>query len=156
MISSKEIASNLQFVASRVSNFNLEVKDINIIKGSHANLNFDFDYNILNTEEINEYYKGLIEFIVSVKAKVKNTVLFKLNLNMEGIFIGNKETLNMDEFTKMLKLNGLTTLSQLSRAYLISVTSLSGINPPIKLPLINIFSLINEKEKNAAKKEPQN
>lgn len=88
MISSKEITSNLKFVASHVSNFSLEVKEISIIKGGRTSLNFD--YNILNTEEINKYYNGIIEFIVSVKAKVKNTVLFKLNLSMEGIFIGDK------------------------------------------------------------------
>jgi hypothetical protein len=46
----------------------------------------------------------------------------------------------------MLELNGLTTLSQLSRAYILSVTALSGITPPVKLPMINIFKLRQQKK----------
>lgn len=145
MINSNEIASGFQFAASRVSKFNLEVKDVSS-KGARAQINFDFDYNVLNVDETGESYAGLIEFIVSVKAKVKNSLLFKISLTMEGAFTGTKKDLQIEEFNNMLKLNGLTTLSQLSRAYIASITSLSGINPPIKLPMINIFSLINKKE----------
>lgn len=53
----------------------------------------------------------------------------------------------------MLELNGLTTLSQLSRAYILTVTSLSVINPPVKLPMVNIFKLMQQKKNNEANKK---
>ncbi|WP_231968927.1 hypothetical protein [Thermoanaerobacterium sp. RBIITD] len=53
----------------------------------------------------------------------------------------------------MIELNGLTTLSQLSRTYILTVTSLSGINPPVKLPMVNIFKLIQQKKDNEVNKK---
>ncbi|MBP2072856.1 hypothetical protein [Thermoanaerobacterium butyriciformans] len=41
----------------------------------------------------------------------------------------------------------------LSRAYILTVTSLSGINPPVKLPIINIFKLIQQKKDNEVNKK---
>ncbi|MGV8145203.1 MAG: hypothetical protein ACLKAK_00725 [Alkaliphilus sp.] len=35
----------------------------------------------------------------------------------------------------------MATLSHLTRAYIISVSALTGLNPPIRLPMININSL---------------
>ena len=61
-------------------------------------------------------YIGYIEFITVIKAKVKNSILFKINLTMEGVFVGNTQKLKQEDFLDMLELNGLTTLSQLSRA----------------------------------------
>ena len=71
----------------------------------------------------------------------------KIDLTMEGAFIGNIQKLKKEDFANMLELNGLTTLSQLSRAYILSVTALSGITPPVKLPMINIFKLRQQKKK---------
>lgn len=145
MINSKNIIADLQFIASKVSKFSLDTKEIDV-KPAKANVSFDYDYNIIKIEELNDKYVGLIEFTVQVKAKVKNAVLFKINLIMEGAFAQNRNTLSMEDFKDMLKVNGITMLSQLSRAYIISVSSLSGINPPVKLPMINVYSLIKKKE----------
>lgn len=152
MINSKEVLADFQFVANRISQFTLETKDVEN-KGAKAQVSFDFDYNVLNLEEQEERYLGSIEFSVYVKAKVRNSTLFKVNLKMEGVFIGNSQKLTMDNFKEMVELNGIATLSQLCRAYILSVSALSGINPAIKLPMINVFSLrdkknkINEKQK---------
>ena len=82
-----------------------------------------------------------------IKAKVKNTILFKVDLKMEGLFLGNPEKLTIDNFKDMVELNGVATLSQLSRSYIMSVSALSGITPVIKVPMINIFSLREKKNK---------
>ncbi|WP_223814627.1 hypothetical protein [Thermoanaerobacterium thermosaccharolyticum] len=79
--------------------------------------------------------------------------LLKINLTMEGVFVGNTQKLKQEDFLDMLELNGLTTLSQLSRAYILTVTSLSGINPPVKLPMVNIFKLMQQKKNNEANKK---
>lgn len=47
---------------------------------------------------------------------------------------------------KMLELNGVVALSQLTRSYVLSATALAGINPPVRLPMINIYQLKKLKE----------
>lgn len=150
MINSREIIADFQFAGNRVSSFSIETKDIET-KGVKTNIFFDFDYNTKGYEETEDRYVGEIEFIVLVKAKIKNSILFKIDLKMEGLFLGNPKKLSKENFIDMLELNGVVTLSQLARAYFISVTALSGINPPVKLPMINVVSL-REKKKNSAKK----
>jgi hypothetical protein len=61
--------------------------------------------------------------------------------------------LKQEDFLGTIELNGLTTLSQLSRTYILTVTSLSGINPPVKLPMVNIFKLIQQKKDNETNKK---
>ncbi|NLU48387.1 MAG: preprotein translocase subunit SecB, partial [Syntrophomonadaceae bacterium] len=64
---------------------------------------------------------------------------------MEGAFAGNAEKLGHQRFTDMLEMNGLITLLHISRAYLLSVTAQSGINPPVKLPMVNVIKLREKK-----------
>ena len=45
-----------------------------------------------------------------------------------------------------MELNGLATLSHLSRSYIIAATSLAGMNPPVKTPRANILILIAMKK----------
>lgn len=143
---SKKIHADFQFVANRVSSFILETKDVDTSTNS-AKLDFDFDYNIKKVEKNENNYVGVIEFIVEVKAKIKNVILFKISLKMEGIFIGNPNILTEENFTSMLELNGVATLSHLGRAYIASTTSISGINPPIRLPMVNFNKLKELKKK---------
>lgn len=154
MINSKEILADFQFAGNRVSSFSIETKDIET-KGAKANVSFDFDYNTKAFEETEEKYIGELEFIVSVKAKVKNAILFKIDLKMDGLFLGNPKRLSKENFMDMLELNGVVTISQLARAYVLSVTSLSGINPPVKLPMINVVAL-RDKKKSKDKKLLEN
>lgn len=146
MINSKEILADFQFTGNRVSSFSVETKDIKT-KGTKANISFDFDYNTKAFEESEDRYIGELEFVVLVKAKVKNSILFKIDLKMDGLFLGNPKKLSKDNFINMLELNGVVTLSHLARAYVLSVTSLSGINPPVKLPMINVVALREKKKR---------
>jgi len=148
----KKIIADFQLAANRVSKFQLETRLIES-KNTQANVNFDIDFNVLNIQEEQDRLIGFLEFTVLIKAKIKNSILFKIELAMEGIFLGNPNKLNRDDFENMLKLNGVATLSHLSRSYLLSVSSLSGINPPIKLPMINVHSLNELKKKTDEEKE---
>lgn len=155
MIDSKEVLADFQFVASRISHFSLETKDIET-KGAKAEVSIEFDYDILKLEEQEEKHIGIVEFTVSIKARVKKSILFKINLKMEGLFIGNPKKLTLENFREMAELNGVATLSQLCRAYILSVSALSGITPPIKFPMINIYSLKNKKAAKALKQDTHN
>ncbi|HHW57996.1 MAG TPA: preprotein translocase subunit SecB [Clostridia bacterium] len=145
MINSNQVLADFQFVGNRVSNFKIETRDIKTNEFK-VKVTYDFDYEIKEIKELEDRYVGYLEFITLIKAKVKNAIFFKIDLTMEGAFIGNIQKLKKEDFANMLELNGLTTLSQLSRAYILSVTALSGITPPVKLPMINIFKLRQQKK----------
>ena len=77
MIDSKEVLADFQFVANRISHFILETKDIET-KGAKTQVSIEFDYDILKLEEQVEKHMGIVEFTVSIKARVKKSILLKL------------------------------------------------------------------------------
>lgn len=142
----KDISSDFIFFGNRVKNFSLVTRQVNK-KDQQATLSFDFDYNVNDVPRNEEKLLGIIEFIVKARATVKRRMLFKVELVMEGAFGCESKQLSNERFLELLEVNGLITLSQISRAYIISVTSQSGINPPLKMPMINVMKL-REMKKN--------
>ena len=147
---SSEVVSELVFLGNRVITFNLSTNMVDI-KAQPVNISFDFDYDIkeLKHEAGNSF--GLLDYIVKVRASVKRKVLFKIDLVMEGAF--RSETLSKKDFKSMVEVNGLITLSHISRAYIVSATAQSGINPPIMLPMVNVHKMMEAKTQNAAPKK---
>lgn len=147
---SKDVMADFQFMGNRVSKLILDTK---IIAGKgQAEISFDFDYQIKDLVEDESRFLGIIQLIVKVKAKVKSKILFKIDLEMEGAFAGNAEKLGREKFTEMLEMNGLITLLHMSRAYLLSVTAQSGINPPVKIPMVNVLKLREQKARQSQEK----
>ena len=142
----KEIQSEFKFIGNRVASLNLVTRNINT-KGQRVGISFNFDYNVKDIRQSDDKVLGVIEFMVKARAMVKRRLLFKVELVMEGAFTAERELLPDEVFFEMLELNGLITLSQLSRAYIISVTSQSGINPPVTIPMIDVMKL-REMKKN--------
>ena len=69
---------------------------------------------------------------------------------MIGIFAKNKENEEENDikaFEQMLKINGATTLSHLIRAYIYTITGLSGTSQ-ISTPMINFVEFFKNAEKN--------
>jgi preprotein translocase subunit SecB len=143
-MNSNEVLADFQFLGSRVGGMQLETRRINA--RGQAELFFDFDYKVSEIEE-DSCFRGSLSFIVQVKAKVKNRILYKINLEMEGIFAGSTEKLSREKFKQMLEINGLITLLHISRAYLISVTAQSGIQPPLRIPMVNVLKMRENKNK---------
>ncbi|NLZ27587.1 MAG: preprotein translocase subunit SecB [Firmicutes bacterium] len=104
-------------------------------------LSFDFDYNVNDVQRNEEKLLGIIEFMVKARAKVKRRILFKVELVMEGAFGCESKQLPEEKFLELLEINGLITLSHLSSAYIINVTSQSGFTFPLKMPMINVMKL---------------
>jgi preprotein translocase subunit SecB len=144
---SKKIQADFQFVASRVSHFSLETKDI-ATEEIPVRIDSDIDYNILNIEKNENNHVGVIEFTAEIKSKVKKSYLFKISVKMEAIFVGNPHVLTDETFKNRLELNGVATLSQMCRSFVLSTTALAGINPPIKIPMVNIQKLRDLKKNN--------
>ncbi|MBU3210046.1 preprotein translocase subunit SecB [Clostridium algidicarnis] len=139
-----EISSKFQFLGNRIVEFS--IKTDNSSPG-RLHINTDIDYNVKSIKEKEDLYLGFLELIINIQGVATNdTYPLIVNLVIEGCFTANKEDLDMNTFKDMVEKNGLVALSQIARSYLISATSLSGINPPIKLPMINVFSLIKKKK----------
>jgi len=110
-------------------------------------LNFDPEISI---EEIKEGFIGNIKLKVSVRGKIKNRIVTKMNVYILGKF--SSTSLGEEKFREMCYLNGIATLFQISRAVIVSFTSQTG-NTPIIIPLTNIASSIDiEKKKTQNKK----
>ena len=144
MINSKEIMADFQFIANRVSKSTIEINDIGD-KDSKTRISAKFDYNILEIEEQEDKLIGNMEFLTEIRAKVGRRILFKIAVKMEGMFIGNPDKLDKNKFIEMLELNGAATLSQFTRTYIFSISALSGINPAVKIPMINILEMRRRK-----------
>lgn len=140
---SEDVLSDLNFRGNRVVSFALETKLLSTKRHS-ANISFDFDYNIKDIQQNNNSSYGLIDYTVIVKATIKKKVLYKIKLIMEGAF--SSETLDENTFKDMIEINGLITLSQISRAYIQSVTAQSGFKEPVRVPMINVMKLIEQKK----------
>ncbi|ABP66250.1 hypothetical protein Csac_0627 [Caldicellulosiruptor saccharolyticus DSM 8903] len=152
MIDIDMIKADFQIISSRVVKFELETRDWNEEK-ENISVSNNYDYEIIKLEENEQLYYGVLHFKSYFTAKVKNKLLFKVNIIYEGAFIGKKEKLGMQDFKNMLELNGIVTLAHLTRAYVISCTALAGFNPPVRLPLINIHKLKEMKEQTMTQKQ---
>lgn len=142
----EEVFAEFQFLGNRVTKFILDTRMINV-KEQRAEISYEFDYNVKDVKELENRLVGIIEFIVKAKSTVKKKLFFNIDLVMEGAFVCETQTDTEEIFQELLEVNGLVTLSQISRAYILSVTSQSGI-PPVKMPMINVIKL-REKKKEA-------
>lgn len=150
MIKEKEIQSDFQFIGNRVKKFSLETKMI-ANQDQKIALDYAYDFNVLECNDDGSDYFGVIEFVARITAKASKSFLFKIDLIMEGAFTGKKDVLQMEQFEDMLEINGVVTLSQISRSFLLSVTSQSGIKPPVRMPMINVVALRDKKIKQQTK-----
>lgn len=139
-----KIMANFQFINSQVINFSIENSSKGT-KGKTINIDCDMDYEITSCTEVEDGFLGVLHFIVDLSAKIEDSEAFKIHLTMKGNFVGSKEKLSMSNFEEMLEVNGTATLSQISRAYLNSVTALSGMIP-VNLPMVNIYAMKKYKE----------
>jgi preprotein translocase subunit SecB len=129
------------------------VKDFNINtikKIDHKeNLNImgQLGFKINSIREETDNFIGQIELINDIKITLKDEEYANIHISMVGLFIGIKsEEYDKNRFEEMLKINGATTLSHLIRAYVYTVTGLSGM-PQISTPMINFMEFFkNAKE----------
>jgi len=145
MIEANKIVASFQMIASRVVRFELETKEVNN-DNEKVNVRNSFDYEVVRIEEHEDHYYGVVQFKTDSVAKIGRKTLFKIFVVYEGKFVGNKSFLKQEDFQRMLELNGVVALSQFTRSYVLSVTALAGINPPVRLPMININQLKKLKE----------
>ncbi|MCL4408339.1 MAG: protein-export chaperone SecB [Thermotogae bacterium] len=95
--------------------------------------------NISKSENTSDNQTSIVDLNISVNLKNKDISFVEVNLSINGSFIG--ENMNEQQFIKLVKFSGVSNLIQISRSYIISMTSQLGIIPPIVLPMINLEEL---------------
>lgn len=107
----------------------------------------ELGFGIEDISENDETYSGQIVLVNDLSISINDEEYAKIHISMRGLFYGIKTPENsLDNFEKMLKINGATTLSHLIRAYVYTSTGLSGI-PQISTPMINFVKFFEDAEK---------
>lgn len=141
-----------QFKKSSVVEFEIKDRKVKNYQG-RLQINIGIDYNISDVRKTNDTYEASLYLFIKLQGLTENRdSVFTIQLNMQGDFSGSTDKLSGQEFTNMVELNGLSTLMQMSRAYITTVTSLSGFSSPIVLPLFNLFDIIKNKKREIGKK----
>jgi preprotein translocase subunit SecB len=139
----KNVQALFQLQDSYVKKFNIETEK-KIDSKNNLNIMGQVEFKIQDIREDKNSFIGQIELSNDLKIVSKEEECAKIHIIMCGLFIGTK-AVGYDEkaFEKMLKINGATTLSHLIRAYIYSVTGLSGM-PQISTPMVNYTEFFKE------------
>ena len=148
-----KIISPFQMKINKIESF--EINQNYPIKEYNDNcVTLGTDYKISNLSTENDIMSAQINLFVQLIGETENEeTIFNIELNMMGIFEADGKQIDKDRFNSMLEINGISTLMQLSRAYVTAVTSLSGFTHPINFPMVNVFELIKMKKKDQNKED---
>lgn len=139
-----EVQANFQLLDHYISEFTLNIFErIAVDKKLEIDANISFQIVNLNEEDL----IGQIELGYEIDIIDNERKVGKITITMNALFIA-EGNIKKEEFERMLQINGATTLSHLSRAYINSATALSGM-PTITMPLINFYEFFE----NAVKEE---
>lgn len=139
-----EVQANFQLLDHYISEFTLNVFErIATDKKLEIDANIGFQIVNLNKEDL----IGQIELGYEIDILDNERKVGKITIVMNALFTAEGD-IKKEEFERMLQINGATTLSHLSRAYINSATALSGM-PTITMPLINFYEFFD----NAVKEE---
>ena len=135
------IKAKFQLLDSYIKKYSMDVNR-QIQNNEEIEIDGQMGFGIVQITKTEELI-GEIELTNKIILKINNKEVGTINIVMGALFNG---TLDIEEdFEKMLKLNGATTLSNLMRAYVASNTALSGM-PTIMVPMINFVEFFNNKE----------
>lgn len=136
----KNTQAQFQMLDSFVEEYSLKTEE-KISKQDDFNINGKIGFRILNIKE-DEDLIGEIELINELDIIVEDKVKSQIKIVMRGLFqYADKD--DKEKFEQMLKINGATTLSNLTRAYVHANTALSGM-PDIIIPMINFVEFFKE------------
>lgn len=138
--------SPFQMKKNRIVSFEFNQNEATGEYGSQK-VSFGADYEISEITEIDGILQSELHLLIEMTGRTDaGEELFQIRLDMMGTFVGESEQLDKGRFLNMLKINGLSTLMQLSRAYVTASTALSGFVNPIRFPMVNVYELVKRKE----------
>jgi len=145
----KNYISPFSIDKSSVAKFTLTQSNMDV-SNRFVEVSIGADYEILKIERNKGNHVAQMDLKLLIDGKYENKSVFTIEMIMTGNFSANYNEIDNQKFIKMLEVNGLTTLMQLSRAYITAVTALSGFGRPIHFPMVNILKLVEMKNKGLA------
>lgn len=140
------IISPFQMEHNKVASFSIEQNE-GLQEFESTNVSLGADFKISELQKRESTLTAKLNLLIELTGKTdKDEKVFKIKLDMLGAFECDIHQINEEKFVEMLKINGISTLMQLSRAYVTSVTALSGFSQPINFPMVNVFELVKWKE----------
>ncbi len=137
--------ADIQFIDSYVKDSYFRIH--NRPEKNKSEIQVELEIRMSEIKKINEDSLGasiiLIQNISLINKENKEHTV-ELGVQMLGQFTG--KNLNEEQFIERLKYNGAPLLSQLIRSYVITMTSVGGIEP-IRVPMIN-FTEVFKNEPN--------
>jgi preprotein translocase subunit SecB len=147
-----EFISPFRIDRNSVTSFTLSQKEL-LVPISSVNVSIGADYKISKIKSVDESHSAQVDLKLRVDGKHDNKSVFSIKMTMTGYFSVDAKELDTEKFTRMLEINGLTTLMQLSRAYITTVTALSGFGRPINFPMVNVLKLVEMKKNSQLRDE---
>ena len=99
------------------------------------------DYNVAIWDKKDDKHFGVICVEIKINEILEDDTHNTLSMEIDGAFVGNPNVLSEEQFRNMLEINGVATLSHIARTQIMNVTSMSGANERIVLPMINIIEI---------------
>lgn len=138
------IKSNFQFIDSYITHSSMDIINRKKIE-STLELNIESRISEIKKKDNKLSAEMRLKNNIIVREKNTNKELTKIKVEMAGIFLAND--MKEEEFIKYMKYSGAPLLSQSIRSYVMTITSLAGINM-IRIPLINYVEFFKENDKN--------
>lgn len=142
------VNADFRFLAHRISDFSFSLQEG--VKNMSISLDIDPDleYKCLD----NGCYIGLLTLSVKVRGRSGRKISLKLDASIKGKFEA-PASMEKNTFESFCMISGTATLIPLLRAAILSFTSQAGMNPPIKIPLINVPQSLSKAGKKEGKEQ---
>lgn len=126
----EKLEANIQLINYYIENSNIHINETYLPDGSE--LNYSIEVNISNIIRENDTVNAQVKLTHKINAEKKECDIYA---TIVGDFI-IKNIEDDKDCEKLLKFNGVPILSEILRAYMISISALSGIKN-ITFPIIN-------------------
>lgn len=136
--------SSLQLIDNYIKETSLKIHKKTTEK---TNINLEMSVGISNIIE----EQSILQTDLILKQNIKlydrtgKELFAEIDASIVGTFVANN--VDKEKFLEMIKYNGTPILSQILRSYIITVTSVAGMNA-IRIPLINFVEFFNDEKEN--------
>ena len=133
--------ANIQIIDNYVKDSYIKIHKRNRENETELQLEMEVRMSPINKVD-EERLEGHLILTESLKMydKSNKELILELSVQMVGSFVGIN--LEEEQFLDMVKYNGTPTLSQFIRSYVVTMTSVGGMEP-IRIPLINFKEFFN-------------
>lgn len=136
------VKAEFRFLAYRISDFSFSIQEG--VKDIETSLKMDPKLEHVRSDDGCHF--GILSLSVRIRGRRGKKVVLKLDATIKGKFDA-PESMKAETFESFCIINGTATLIPLLRATIMSFSSQAGMNPPIRIPLVNVPKSFSENDK---------